>query len=143
MSEANIQSSPAPRGRPPKWPASISARNGNKPPAKGSRAASTLTKALVLYGESRYDDIFGGEKSNAQALAEVAWKRAIAGNLDWAEFVTDRILGKAVAPIAFQNGDGGPISVNLISFATPAASPMAPMPPIDVTPEADPLATLL
>lgn len=72
----------------------------------GGRPKSSLASALAAEGERKVDG-----KTNAQALAELAWKKANAGELAWANWLGDRILGKA--PVSLEGADGAPIRFTL------------------------------
>jgi len=53
------------------------------------RPKSTLLMALAKFGEQKREG-----KTNAAWLAETAWKKAIGGDIEWAEWLADRLLGK-------------------------------------------------
>jgi len=71
----------------------------------GGRPKSSLASALAAYGEKRRS---GAPGNHAQALAEVAWTKALEGDLDWAEW-----LGKHLIPQQF--AVGGPDGGNLVT----------------------------
>lgn len=73
----------------------------------GGRPKSSLGKALAELGEKK-----AGGQTNAQRLAQVAWEKAIAGDLDWANFLADRILGKPAQAVDLQSG-GAPMAFTL------------------------------
>ena len=77
----------------------------------------------------------------ADALAFVAWKRAIAGNLDWAKYVTNRMEGMPLQGVEVGGHDGGPISVALVSFAPEGAAKVIEAQVEDA--EVDPIEDLL
>ena len=69
-------------------------------PGGPGRPKSSLLKVLAEYGEKRK-----AGKSNAQALAALAWKKALGGDLEWAEWLADRILGKPAQAVDFTSDE--------------------------------------
>lgn len=105
---------------------------------KRTRPTSSLRNALIAYGESQADESSG--RSNAEELAVVAWERAIAGNMEWVNFIRDTMCGKPSQSLEVSaDGGDGSITLNLVNFA-PAVVAQPPQPvekAIDVTPEPD------
>ena len=72
----------------------------------GGRPKSSLAAALAAEGEKKKRG-----KTNAAALAALAWKNALAGDLAWAEFLADRLLPKT---IGLEDADGAPVKFSLV-----------------------------
>lgn len=104
----------------------------------GPRIKSALKRFAKMFLNPT--DPSGG--SFADALAFVAWKRAIAGNLDWAKWISNRTEGMPLQAHEVGGHDGGPISVGLVSFAP--GVPAAIVEPIEAEAEVDdPIGDLL